>query len=98
MKYGARSPERFAAGLAKALDGKAPFVRRPVGPDARMLLIANRLLPGAGLQHMMRLMLGIPRFGASGRYVGRKHGSTRSAIPGERKACLTLPRFVSKPR
>lgn len=66
MKYGARSPERFAAGLAKALDGKAPFVRRPVGPDARMLLIANRLLPGAGLQNMLRLILGIPRFGALG--------------------------------
>jgi len=33
MKYAARSPERFAAGLAKALDAKAPFVRRPVGPE-----------------------------------------------------------------
>jgi short-subunit dehydrogenase len=66
MKYGARSPERFAAGLAKALDGKAPFVRRPVGPDARMLLIANRLLPVAALLNMLRLILGIPRFGALG--------------------------------
>jgi len=66
MKYGARSPERYATGLAKALDGKAPFVRRPVGPDARTLLIANRLLPGAGLQNMLRLILGIPRFGALG--------------------------------
>jgi NAD(P)-dependent dehydrogenase (short-subunit alcohol dehydrogenase family) len=63
MKYAARSPERFAAGLAKALDAKAPFVRRPVGPDARMLLIANRLLPGAGLHQMIRLMMGLPRFG-----------------------------------
>jgi NAD(P)-dependent dehydrogenase (short-subunit alcohol dehydrogenase family) len=64
MKYAAKSPEKFAAGLAKALEGKAPFVRRPVGPDARMLLIANRLLPAAGLHHMTRLMMGIPRFGA----------------------------------
>ena len=64
MKYAARSPVRFAAGLAKALDAKAPFVRRPVGPDARMLLIMNRLLPGAGLHTMTRLMMGIPRFGA----------------------------------
>jgi NAD(P)-dependent dehydrogenase (short-subunit alcohol dehydrogenase family) len=66
MKYAAKSPEKFAAGLAKALEGKAAFERRPVGPDARMLLIANRLLPAAGLHHMTRMMLGIPRFGALG--------------------------------
>jgi len=64
MKRAAKSPERFAVGLAKALDGSAPFVRRPVGPDARMLLIADRLLPGAAMHHMTRLMMGIPRFGA----------------------------------
>jgi NAD(P)-dependent dehydrogenase (short-subunit alcohol dehydrogenase family) len=63
MKYGARSPDRFAAGLARALDSKAPFDRRSVGPDARMLLILNRILPAAGLHHMTRLILGIPRFG-----------------------------------
>jgi NAD(P)-dependent dehydrogenase (short-subunit alcohol dehydrogenase family) len=66
IRVAARSPQRFAAGLAKALDGKSAFERRPVGPDARMLLIANRLLPAAGLHHMTRLMLGIPRFGALG--------------------------------
>jgi NAD(P)-dependent dehydrogenase (short-subunit alcohol dehydrogenase family) len=64
MRVAARSPEKFAAGLAKALDSSRPFVRRSVGPDARMLLIANRLLPPAGLHHMTRLMMGIPRFGA----------------------------------
>ncbi len=64
MKYGARSPDRFAAGLARALDSMAPFDRRAVGPDARMLLILNRILPAAGLHHMTRLILGIPRFGA----------------------------------
>ncbi|AGB22668.1 short-chain dehydrogenase of unknown substrate specificity [Mycobacterium sp. JS623] len=64
MKLAAKSPEEFAVGLAKALDDKAPFVKRPVGPDARMLLIVNRLLPGAGLHHMTRLMMGIPRYGA----------------------------------
>jgi NAD(P)-dependent dehydrogenase (short-subunit alcohol dehydrogenase family) len=64
MKRAAKSPERFAIGLAKALDGSAPFVRRPVGPDARMLLIADRLLPDAAMHHMTRLMMGIPRFGA----------------------------------
>ena len=97
MKYGARSPERFAAGLAKALDGKAPFVRRPVGPDARMLLIANRLLPAAALHNMLRLILGIPRFGA---LAVRRPQTWEHQIrnPGEREACLTLPRFVSKRR
>jgi hypothetical protein len=60
----AKSPDKFAAGLARALEDSAPFVRRPVGPDARTLLIASRLLPGAGMHHMMRLLLGIPRFGA----------------------------------
>jgi NAD(P)-dependent dehydrogenase (short-subunit alcohol dehydrogenase family) len=64
MKYGARSPERFAAGLAAALESNAPFDRRSVGPDARMLLLLNRILPAAGLHRMTRLILGIPRFGA----------------------------------
>jgi NAD(P)-dependent dehydrogenase (short-subunit alcohol dehydrogenase family) len=64
MRVAARSPQRFAVGLAKALDDKAPFVRHSVGLDARMLLIANRILPAAGLHQMTRLMLGIPRFGA----------------------------------
>jgi NAD(P)-dependent dehydrogenase (short-subunit alcohol dehydrogenase family) len=64
MKVAARSPQRFATGLAKALESGAPFVRRPVGPDARMLLAANRLLPAAGLHQMIRLMMGLPRFGS----------------------------------
>ena len=64
MRHAARSPEVFAAGLAKALAGTKPFDRRPVGPDARMLMLANRLLPSAALHHMVRLMMGIPRFGA----------------------------------
>ncbi|RAV10357.1 short-chain dehydrogenase/reductase [Mycolicibacterium sp. GF69] len=64
MRMAARSPEKFAAGLTKALDSSKPFVKRPVGPDARMLLIANRVFPSAGLHQMIRLMMGIPRFGA----------------------------------
>lgn len=67
MKVAARSPQRFAAGLAKALESGAPFVRRSVGPDARMLLIANRVLPAAGLHQMVRVMMGLPRFGALGK-------------------------------
>lgn len=64
MKRAARPPEKFAAGLAKALESPKPFVKTAVGPDARMLLLANRLLPAAGLHQMTRLMMGIPRFGA----------------------------------
>jgi NAD(P)-dependent dehydrogenase (short-subunit alcohol dehydrogenase family) len=62
MKCAARSPERFAAGLARAVDSTTPFVRRPVGPDARMLLVMNRLLPPAGLHQMTRLIMGLPRY------------------------------------
>ena len=47
----ARPPEIFAAGLAGAWRTRA-FGRRPIGPDARMLLIANRILPSAGVHHM----------------------------------------------
>jgi NAD(P)-dependent dehydrogenase (short-subunit alcohol dehydrogenase family) len=60
----AKPPEEFAVSLAKALDDSSPFARRAVGIDARMLLIANRFLPSAGMHHMTRLMMGIPRFGA----------------------------------
>jgi NAD(P)-dependent dehydrogenase (short-subunit alcohol dehydrogenase family) len=63
-KIAARSPQNFAAGLAKALDSRAPFVRRPVGPDARMRLIANRIMPSVVPHHMIRLMMGIPCYGA----------------------------------
>jgi hypothetical protein len=38
-----------------------------------MLLIANRLIPAAGLHQMTRLMMGIPRFGAL-RGEGTRHG------------------------
>ncbi|ART68992.1 short-chain dehydrogenase/reductase [Mycobacterium dioxanotrophicus] len=73
MRMAARSPDKFAAGLAKALESSKPFVKTAIGPDARMLLIANRVLPSAGLHQMTRLMLGIPRFGAL-RGQGRSDG------------------------
>lgn len=73
MKRAARSPEEFALGLAKALNSSKPFVKTSVGPDARMLLIANRMLPAAALHQMTRLMMGIPRFGAL-RGEGADHG------------------------
>lgn len=64
MRYAARSPEAFAAGLEKALQSEKPFDRRAVGPDARMLMVASRLLPPSALHHAVRLMMGIPGFGA----------------------------------
>ncbi|MDT5010695.1 MAG: hypothetical protein QOH57_2312 [Mycobacterium sp.] len=63
MKYAARSPQRFAVGLAKALESTAPFARRAVGPDARMLLVMNRILPSVALHNGTRLIMGLPRSG-----------------------------------
>jgi NAD(P)-dependent dehydrogenase (short-subunit alcohol dehydrogenase family) len=60
----ARSPERFTNGLVMALGDTAPFSRRGVGPDASMLLVANRVLPASGMHHMSRIVLGIPRRGS----------------------------------
>jgi NAD(P)-dependent dehydrogenase (short-subunit alcohol dehydrogenase family) len=60
----ARPPERFTDGLVKALDDRGAFRRRAVGPDATMLLAANRILPSSGMHHLSRLVLGIPKHGA----------------------------------
>lgn len=60
----ARRPERFAEGLLKALDDTGPFRRRAVGPDAAMLLALNRVVPSAGMHHVPRLVMGIPRQGS----------------------------------
>ncbi|WP_319431953.1 SDR family oxidoreductase [Mycobacterium sp. RTGN5] len=60
----ARSPERFADGLVKALADRGPFRRHGVGPDASMLLVSNRFLPASGMHHMSRVVLGIPRQGS----------------------------------
>jgi NAD(P)-dependent dehydrogenase (short-subunit alcohol dehydrogenase family) len=60
----ARPPERFTDGLLKALDDQKPFRRRGVGPDASMLLAANRVLPSSAMHHVSRIVLGIPRKGS----------------------------------
>ncbi|SOX55584.1 oxidoreductase [Mycobacterium ahvazicum] len=60
----ARAPERFTDGLVKALADEAPYRRRGVGPDASMLLAANRILPAAGMHHLSRTVLGIPKQGS----------------------------------
>ncbi|OBH39565.1 short-chain dehydrogenase/reductase [Mycobacterium intracellulare] len=60
----ARPPERFTDGLLKALEDRAPFRRRGIGPDASILLAANRILPAPGMHHVSRTVLGIPRQGS----------------------------------
>ncbi|KWX67454.1 SDR family oxidoreductase [Mycobacterium sp. NAZ190054] len=60
----ARPPEKFSDGLLEALADRAAFRRRGVGAEASMLLVMNRILPAAGMHHMSRLVLGIPRQGA----------------------------------
>jgi NAD(P)-dependent dehydrogenase (short-subunit alcohol dehydrogenase family) len=60
----ARPPQRFADGLVNALADRGAFRRHGVGPDASMLLASNRVLPSAGMHHMSRIVLGIPRQGA----------------------------------
>jgi NAD(P)-dependent dehydrogenase (short-subunit alcohol dehydrogenase family) len=60
----ARSPKRFARRLAKTLDEQVPFARRAVGPDARMLLVANRVLPSRFLHQLIRVAMGLPRYSA----------------------------------
>jgi NAD(P)-dependent dehydrogenase (short-subunit alcohol dehydrogenase family) len=60
----ARPPERFAVALAGALDNRAPFVRRTVGPDAKLVALGSRLLPGRLFQRVTSLALGLPRPGS----------------------------------
>ena len=60
----AGSPERFAPAVARALDEDRPFARHGVGIDARLLLVANRLLPTGLLRRITTRAVGIPRPGA----------------------------------
>jgi NAD(P)-dependent dehydrogenase (short-subunit alcohol dehydrogenase family) len=60
----AAKPSRFARGLARALDDRAPFSRHSVGPDAHALAAFNRILPSRLLHHITRVAMGIPRSGA----------------------------------
>jgi NAD(P)-dependent dehydrogenase (short-subunit alcohol dehydrogenase family) len=88
----ARPAERFTGGLLKALNDHGPFRRRGVGPDASMLLVANRILPASGMHHMSRIVLGIPR-----------HGSMRGGAwpltlaQRAQKASALVARFVPQP-
>jgi NAD(P)-dependent dehydrogenase (short-subunit alcohol dehydrogenase family) len=60
----ARSPEKFAPAVARALDERRPFARHGVGLDARLLLVGSRLLPARVLQIVTGRALGLPRPGS----------------------------------
>jgi len=60
----ANPPALFARVLAKALDDRAPLVRRTAGIDATMLVLLNRILPGWLLYQIIRLAMRLPRAGA----------------------------------
>jgi NAD(P)-dependent dehydrogenase (short-subunit alcohol dehydrogenase family) len=85
----ARPPERFTGGLVKALDDTGSFRRRGVGPDASMLLASSRILPAAGMHHMSRLILGIPRYGSM------RGGAW--PLTGTQKAMVLVARVIPQP-
>jgi NAD(P)-dependent dehydrogenase (short-subunit alcohol dehydrogenase family) len=60
----AKSPDKFARALGGALEDTAPYAKHPVGADARILMQLSRVLPQAGMYHMSRLAMGLPRQGA----------------------------------
>jgi NAD(P)-dependent dehydrogenase (short-subunit alcohol dehydrogenase family) len=57
----AKPPERFAEALERALGKDGSYARRPIGGDARMMLIASRLLPASAFHAMTRAATGLPR-------------------------------------
>jgi NAD(P)-dependent dehydrogenase (short-subunit alcohol dehydrogenase family) len=61
VRRSAKPPERFAAALEKALERDAPFARHAIGADARIMLVASRLLPAGAFQSAARLATGLPR-------------------------------------
>jgi hypothetical protein len=83
----ANSPDVFARALGRALEDTAPYTKHPVGADARILLLCSRMLPQAGMYHMSRLAMGLPKQGAI-------RDGTASLTLGQRamiRAAATLP-------
>ena len=60
----AAPPERFARGLARALEDSAPFERHTVGPDARAVLVGSSVLPTRVFQRVVAMALRLPRPGS----------------------------------
>jgi NAD(P)-dependent dehydrogenase (short-subunit alcohol dehydrogenase family) len=79
----AGAPERFAPAVERALEDHHPFARHGVGIDARLLLVANRMMPFGVLQRIMAQAIGIPRAGS---LRGDPRGTaTLTTHPDERK-------------
>ncbi len=57
----AAAPERFAPAVERALNERASFTRRGVGPDARLMLGASRVLPERTLARLIAMALGLPK-------------------------------------
>ena len=91
----AKSPDKFAAGLARALEDSAPFVRHPVGRDARMLLTPQPATAGCGHASHDAAAAGNTTIRRPSGFAGRNHGSTRPADAREREPWLT---FGSRPK
>jgi NAD(P)-dependent dehydrogenase (short-subunit alcohol dehydrogenase family) len=85
----ARPAEKFADGLVKALADRGAFRRHGVGPDASMLLASNRLLPAAGMHHVSRVVLGIPKQGSM------RDGAWPLTIA--QRAMVTAAKVIPKP-
>ena len=85
----ASPPERFARALARALDERAPFARHAVGLDAHLLLLGTRFLPGRLLHHLIRLAMGLPRYGALART--QRATSTSDAKPENPTCRSSMP-------
>lgn len=64
VKRLALPPERFGPAVGRALDERAPFTRRAVGPDAVAMRVGRALLPVGLFQRVVARALGIPRPGA----------------------------------
>jgi NAD(P)-dependent dehydrogenase (short-subunit alcohol dehydrogenase family) len=93
----ARSPGIFAVGLGEALQDTSAFVRRPLGPDARMLLIANRILPSAGVHHMARLAMGLPRMGVMRPSRASEATGTGPELTASQKALVLATKVLPAP-
>lgn len=92
-------PERFAAALARALDEGAPFARRTVGFDSRMLLLCSRLLPPRLLHHVIRLAMRLPRHGAlRGRLRSRRSGPVIDGTSSRREGAASPTYPLKEPR
>ena len=88
----ARPPERFTGGLLKAVADQKPFRRRGVGPDASMILAANRFLPASGMHHVSRIVLGIPRQGSM-----RRGALPATGASGGQKVMVLAARVLPAP-